>query len=140
LENFHPTWMWCLWLNMVVTRLHTKRMEHLTLTTTTIWWCLLISICLQHEFYPSIELSIVVKKTFVLKNLETFSLNVFPTLPFFVEFKCIRWVFLKSFKNCNSQFYTHLFSHKVSKWVSFKILKVICGLTSFLKIQVIFKK
>jgi hypothetical protein len=115
-------------------------MEHPTPATTTIWWCLLISICLQHEFYPSIELSIVVRKMFILKNLETFYLNVFAMLPSFVEFKCNRWAFLKSFKNCNSQFYTHLFSHKVSKWVSLKNKKIICGLTSFEVFQFIFKK
>lgn len=125
MENFHPTWTWCLLMNMVVTRFATKSLEHLTPTTTTIWWCLLISICLQHEFYPSIELSIVVKKNVCFEKPWNILFKCFSNATiFFVEFKCIKQAFLKSFKNCNSQFYIHLSSHKVSKWVSLKILKL----------------
>jgi hypothetical protein len=76
---------------------------------------------------------------FVLKNLETLYLNVFATLPFFVEFKCNRWAFLKSFKNCNSQFICIYFTQSFK--VSFiKNFKMICGLTSFKVFQFVFKK
>jgi len=67
-----------------------KRMEHPTPTTTMIDDVCLFQFAYNMSFTHMLNFQIVVRKMFVLKNLETLYLNVFATLPFFVEFKCNR--------------------------------------------------